>query len=119
MTRLAPVGLVLMLASSACSDSSADDAASGTEIGCRDPMDDSFCTQYIVIDEGDLDGVKESCALGGIQEVIDSCPSKDVAGCCVLETAQYTAHQCYYPPSTPASVQDQCTTLGQGFVASP
>jgi hypothetical protein len=104
--------LVIALASAACSDSNA-------ELGCRDPMDETFCTQYLVVDEGDLDAIKESCALGGIREVIDSCPTADVAGCCVLETAQYTAHQCYYAPSTTEQVQDQCVTLGQDFVASP
>jgi hypothetical protein len=51
--------------------------------------------------------------------VIDSCPSDDVAGCCVVETAQYVAHQCYYSPNTTETVQQQCTDLGQAFVDEP
>jgi hypothetical protein len=111
--------LVIALACAACSHSNADDTGSSAELGCRDPMDETFCTQYLVKDEGNLDATKESCALGGIKEVIDSCPTADVAGCCVLETAQYTAHQCYYAPSTTEEVRDQCTMLGQDFVAGP
>lgn len=118
MQRYSQLALAFVLAS-ACSDSSEDAASSGSEFGCREPMDETFCTQFLVFDETDLDAAKESCALGDVREVIGGCPTADVAGCCVLDTAQYTAHQCYYPPSTTEDVQEQCMMLGQDFVSAP
>ncbi len=93
-------------------------SAAEAEFGCRSPGAADYCTQYLVFESANLNGTKESCALGG-QEVIASCPTDGIVGCCVLETSLYAAHQCYYAPTTTEQVQDQCAALGQDFVSGP